>query len=223
MKTSLSAIVLVTAAAFAATFPAAALAQAEKQVQLKQVEADTKMANQEELVGKPAKDFTLIDTQGKEHTLSSYVNEGKIVVLEWFNPQCPIVVRHYERTPTMKKLAEKYAKEDVVWLAVNSGADSTGSAELNEKYRQDWQMSYPVLLDASGDVGRAYGSRNTPAMYVIGKDGVVAYTGGIDNDPRGREDSPTNYVEAAVDALLLGSTVEVGHARPYGCSVKYGR
>lgn len=225
-------LTMVAAGAASLALPCAALAQSETapatgaqpehEVELEMVETSAEMAEVEDLAGKKALDFTLTDTEGKEHTLSTYLNEGKIVVLEWFNPQCPLVVRHHEKeSTTMTDRAEKYAEQGVVWLAINSGSDRSGSAEANEKAREKWEMGYPVLLDETGDVGKTYGSKNTPTMYVIGKDGVIAYAGGIDNNPRGREEEVVNYVEAALDALLAGSNVETAYAEPYGCNVKY--
>lgn len=194
-----------------------------KEVALTTLPTDGKLAGLEDLVGKTAFEFTLTDTEGAEHTLSDYLNDGRIVVLEWFNPQCPIVKRHYGSASTMNDLVSKYADKDVVWLAINSGSDRTGDIKLNEQARQNWSMAHPVLLDPTGDVGKAYGSKNTPTMYVIATDGTIAYGGGIDDDSRGSKQTPFNYVEAAVDALLVGSNIETNYAKPYGCGVKYPR
>ncbi len=181
--------------------------------------------DQKELVGKKAPDFTLVDVEGKEHNLKAYTEEGKVVVLEWFNPKCPYVVKHYERFTTMNDLAKKYKDRGVVWLAVNSATegDSTGGVEVNQAAREEWKINHPVLLDTDGKVGRSYGATNTPNMYVISAEGIVQYAGAIDSDSSARNEGETNYVAQALDAVLAGETVETAYAKPYGCSVKYGR
>ena len=169
------------------------------------------------LVGQPAPAFTLTDASGKAHDLASY--KGKIVVLEWTEQGCPYVKRHVA-SKTMQKLATKYDGK-VIWLAVNSSyfvkADDTSA------WKKDNSITYPVLLDADGKVGRAYGAKTTPHMFVIDAQGKVAYEGAIDSDPRGGAKARTNYVDDAVKALLAGTPAKVPATRPYGCSVKYGK
>jgi peroxiredoxin len=175
-------------------------------------------------VGSPAPDFTLKDTGGGEHRLSGYLAEGKVVVLEWFNPDCPFVRRHHERDKTMSHLNGEYAGKGVVWLAVNSGAPGKQGAgqERNVQARKEYQIAYPVLLDESGMVGRMYGAKTTPHMFVIRPDGILAYAGGIDDDPRGTNEKRTNYVAQALSSCLAGKPVATAHSDSYGCSVKYG-
>ncbi len=219
-------------AAGAVLMPATAMAQAQPQkkptpvaaqpareVKLEKLVKGGEIAEQEDLVGKQATDFTLTDTEGKEHTLSTYLNDGKIVVLEWFNPTCPYVVKHHEVHSTMSDLADKYADRGVVWLAVNSGPRDT--AEGSQKAREKWSIDYPILMDGEGDVGKAYGSKNTPTMYVIDKEGVIQYVGAIDNNRDAKTLGDVNYVEQALEAVLAGSNVETAYAKPYGCNVKY--
>ncbi|MBK7404721.1 MAG: redoxin domain-containing protein [Phycisphaerales bacterium] len=194
-------------------------AQPAQEFKLNKLDKNGKLADQEDLVGKQATDFTLTDTLGEEHTLADYLGEGKIVVLEWFNPTCPYIIKHHQWHTTMTDLAAKYADQDVVWLAINSGKRDT--AEQNEKFRQKWSIEYPVLMDSEGAVGKAYGSKNTPTMYVIDKAGVVRYAGAIDNDSDPKSLGDTNYVEEALDAVIAGSNVETAYAKPYGCGVKY--
>ena len=175
-------------------------------------------------VGKPAPDFTLTDLNGKPFKLSEH--KEKIVVLEWFNPGCPFVVRSHEKD-SLKGLAGELAKEGVVWVAINSGApgkQGTGK-ELNAKAAEKWGMAYPILLDEEGVVGRKYGAKTTPHMYVIDAKGVLAYAGGIDNDPAGElgPDKRENYVREAVAALKKGERVKTATSKPYGCSVKYSK
>src|SRR5690606_33005923 len=125
---------------------------------------------------------------------------------------------------TMSKLHAKYKDKDVVWLAINSGSPGKqgAGAETNKRAKQDWKIAYPICLDESGDVGRAYDAKTTPHMYVIDREGVLRYAGAID-DERALEGGPeVNYVEAALKALLAGEEVETKTSKPYGCSVKYG-
>jgi peroxiredoxin len=176
-------------------------------------------------IGAKIKDFTLKDTDGKEHKLSDYTSKGKTVVLEWFNPGCPFVVRHHESEDTPMKEAYKAFKEkDVVWLAINSGAPGKQGhgVELNARKKKDWGIEYPILIDESGEVGKYFGARTTPHMYVISADSTLVYMGAIDDDPRGRSDDATNYVADALTAHLAGKDVGEPETRPYGCGVKYG-
>lgn len=175
-------------------------------------------------VGQPAPDFTLPDLDGKAHRLSDL--KGKIVVLEWFNPGCPFVVASHTRGSLVT--AARQAPPGVVWLAVNSaapGKQGWGAAENRDAARR-WSMNYPVLLDESGRVGKAYGATNTPHMFVIAADGRLAYKGAIDNSPDGERGSPkggvlVEHVTAAVDDLRAGRPVRTPETRAYGCSVKY--
>jgi DsbC/DsbD-like thiol-disulfide interchange protein len=166
---------------------------------------------------RPAPTFTLTDQAGREVSLGDL--RGKPVVLEWFNPDCPFVVRHHRKQNTMATLANKYEPKGVVWLAVNS--THYMDRAKNEQVHAEWDLAYPVLVDQDGTVGRQYEAKTTPHMYVIDPDGLIVYAGGIDDDPRGRNDSPTNYVDAAITALLADKPLAVHEAKPYGCSVKY--
>jgi peroxiredoxin len=168
-------------------------------------------------VGKPAPAFTLKDEAGKEHSLAQY--QGKVVVLEWTNPECPFVQRHHQGDP-MQNALQGLDLSKVVWLAVDSSSHHT--AKTVAEFKKTKGFGYPVLLDPEGTVGKAYGARTTPHMYVIDEKGVVRYMGAIDDDPRGKaEKTPTNYVRTAVDALLGGKPVPTSTTTPYGCSVKY--
>ena len=170
-----------------------------------------------QFVGTPAPNFKLTDQNGKEHDLGMY--KGKIVVLEWTEEGCPFVRRHYA-AGTMQKTAKKYEGK-VVWLAVNS------SHFVNPEKTQAWAkergITYPVLLDAKGEAGRAYRAKTTPHMFIIGADGKVAYEGAIDDDPHGEKDDVVNFVDQALAALTSGQPVPVKATKPYGCSVKYGK
>jgi peroxiredoxin len=165
--------------------------------------------------GSPAPDFTLKDTTGKDQKLSDY--KGKIVVLEWTNEECPFVVRHYGDTDTMIKLAN--ANPDVVWLAIDSSSHRT--PEILAAWIQKESIPYPVLSDQDGTVGKAYGAKTTPHMFIIAADGTVAYQGSIDNNPRGNKSNVVNNVEKALAELKAGKPVSEASTKPYGCSVKY--
>ena len=175
-------------------------------------------------VGEKAPDFKLADLDGKEHTLSGFTEEGKIVVLEWYNPGCPFVKKHYrDDTMTMNKLADKYREQNVVWVRINSGAPGKQGAgvELNREMAQKWNIEDPILLDESGKVGKMYNARNTPAMAIVHTDGTLAYWGAIDDNRGASKAGKTNYVDMALTQILNGESVSKSKTKPYGCSVKY--
>ena len=170
-------------------------------------------------IGEAAPPLTLHDINGKSHSLADYA--GKIVVLEWINPDCPFVVRHYN-LDTMTNLASK--NKDVVWLAIATG--NTADAESLKTFAQKESISYPILLDPEGTAGKAYGAKKTPHMYIINKDGKLAYMGGIDDQEIGEPNAPAkdgtvNYVDKALTELASGSTVSQSETKAYGCGVKY--
>ncbi|MBC7785238.1 MAG: redoxin domain-containing protein [Burkholderiales bacterium] len=149
-------------------------------------------ADKEVAIGSAAPAFTLKDQTGKDVSLSDFA--GKIVVLEWFNEQCPIVVGHY-KDEKMNKVASTYTDKGVVWLAINSSNFAT--PKTNEAAATAWKMSRPILDDSKGEIGHAYAATNTPHMYIIGKDGKLAYRGAIDSkeNPSANEGGKTvNYV-----------------------------
>ncbi|MHC4595924.1 MAG: redoxin domain-containing protein [Planctomycetota bacterium] len=169
---------------------------------------------------KKAPAFRLNSFCGKTVNLSDY--RGKNVVLEWLNFECPFVKYHYEKTNTMIDLAKKYKDENVVWLAVNSTNHTT--PEANNDFAEKHKLSYLILDDRSGKVGRAYGAKTTPHMYVINTKGNVVYVGAIDNSPMGnKKEGVINYVDKALAELTAGKPVSTRESKPYGCSVKYPR
>jgi peroxiredoxin len=172
-------------------------------------------------VGEAAPAFTLKDLDGKAHNLSDF--RGKTVVLEWFNPECPFVVKHHKTNKTFAELYENYQSKDVVFLAINSGAAGKqgNGVELNKKMKDEWKIQYPILVDEDGKVGRAFGAKTTPHMFVIDKDGKLVYAGAIDNNRDRSKAGDKNYVKNALDAVLAGKPVEESSTQPYGCSVKY--
>ena len=167
-------------------------------------------------VGKPAPAFTLKDEAGKEHSLAQY--QGKIVVLEWTNPGCPYVQRHY-KAKTMQNTLKDFDAKKVVWLAVDS--TSSNAPEKSASWKKEQGFTYSVLQDPDGKVGKAYGAKTTPHMYIIDEKGVLQYAGAIDDDPRGKSATPVNHVKAAVKAMQSGQSVPEATTDPYGCSVKY--
>jgi peroxiredoxin len=172
-------------------------------------------------VGADAPKFTLKDQTGKDVSLTDF--SGKVVVLEWFNEGCPFVVKHY-KNGDMNKLADAYKGKDVVWLRINSTAKAT--QESNAKIAADWKIDGPILLDADGEVGHDYGATNTPHMYIVNKDGVLAYKGAIDSNNSSKQADiagSTNYVAQALDELVAGKAVSEPENKAYGCSVKYAK
>ena len=167
-------------------------------------------------VGKPAPEFKAMDETGKTWDLAQL--KGRAVVLEWTNPDCPFVKRHYS-AETMEKLAAALGAKDVVWLAVNSTRYNTPVD--TKKWKAEHGFAYPTLQDADGTIGHAYGARTTPHMYVIDGQGVLRYAGAIDDDPDGESAKPVNYVDGGVKALLAGASPDPSETKPYGCSVKY--
>ncbi|HEX8524584.1 MAG TPA: redoxin domain-containing protein [Tepidisphaeraceae bacterium] len=195
---------LIAVVALTFAFGALSIARAESQAQAE--------------VGKAAPNFSLQDQDGKTVSLDAF--KGKIVVLEWFNEGCPYVKRHYEQGNTMNTLVDKYASKSVIWLAINSTNGKNN--ESNKKVFADWKLNHPILNDVDKAAAKAYGAKTTPHMFVIDKDGKLAYSGAIDNDPDGNKtEGKVNYVEKAVDELLNGQPVSEPKTKSYGCGVKY--
>ena len=176
-------------------------------------------------VGSTAPDFSVSDSKGKTHSLAQY--KGKYVVLEWFNPECPFVKKHYG-PGNMQKLQEEFTGKGVVWLSIDSsapGKEGNLSAEQGEKKLAEWKVkSTALLLDPDGKVGQAYGAKNTPHMFVVNPEGKIVYEGAIDSkaSPNPADiPSSTNYVKVALDESMGGKPVSNPNTKPYGCSVKY--
>jgi len=176
-------------------------------------------------VGQPAPAFSLPGSDGKTHALADY--SGKIVVLEWFNRECPFVKKHYD-SQNMQKLQRNYTAKDVVWLSVISSAPGKqGHATASEAATTAKELNATptvVLLDESGSVGQSYGAKTTPHMFLIDPDGKLLYMGGIDSIASpDADDIPkaTQYVKVAFGEASAGKPVSNPSTRPYGCSVKY--
>jgi hypothetical protein len=182
-------------------------------------------ANARVSVNQPAPDFTATDSNGKEHRLSDF--KGKTVVLEWTNHDCPYVRKHYD-SGNMQALQKAATGKGVVWLSVISSAPGkqghVSGAQANTLTNSRNAAPTAVLLDESGDIGRLYGAKTTPHMYIVDAGGNLVYMGGIDNIPSTDTDDiarATNYVDATLNALSSGQPVKDAVTRPYGCSVKY--
>jgi peroxiredoxin len=174
-------------------------------------------------IGKPAPDFSLPDLDGKTVALSGL--KGKVVVLEWFNPECPFVQRAHTKG-SLAGLAKKHA--NVVWLAVNSGGPGKqgSGVEKNRAAKADFGIAHQILLDESGTAGKAYGATNTPHLFVIDEQGTLVYAGAIDNSPDGEGKSPeggtlVNFVDQALADVAAGRAVRTPSTKAYGCGVKY--
>jgi len=176
-------------------------------------------------VGKPAPDFTGVDSNGIKHSLSQY--KGKTVVLEWTNHDCPYVKKHYN-SGNMQTLQNNATANGIVWLSIISSKPGkqghVSGKQANQLSQSRNAAPTAVILDVTSEIGLLYGAKTTPHMYIIDKTGQLVYMGGIDNIPSKDEDDiagAKNYVRAALDAMAAGNTIEDNITRPYGCSVKY--
>ncbi len=175
--------------------------------------------------GEQAPAFSVVDANGATRTLAEF--EGQMVILEWTNHQCPYVRKHYD-AGAMQALQQETTADGIVWLQVISSApgeqghlDGPGALA-----RVQTENAHPTatLLDASGVMGRAYGARNTPQMFIISPEGAVLYQGAIDDRPSARPstlEGATNYVRAALADIAAGRSVQIAETTPYGCTVKY--
>ena len=178
------------------------------------------------VVGEAAPGFTLTDIKGTTHNLSDF--KGKTVVLEWVNPECPFVVKHYEKSGNIPALQKTATADGVVWLSINSAA--TGKqGDFDAEKVAAWSAKTKAsptayLRDADGKVGKAYGAKTTPQIYVINAGGVLVYNGAIDSirstDAADIAKSE-NFAAAALASVKAGQPVAKATTQPYGCSVKY--
>jgi peroxiredoxin len=176
-------------------------------------------------VGQAPPDFSAVDTAGKTHKLSDF--KGKLVVLEWTNPGCPFVMKHYGGG-NMQGLQKEFTGKGVVWLSINSTERESGDYLAPAKLA-GWMLEKrgaptATLMDESGKIGQLYGAKTTPHMYIVSPQGVLIYAGGIDSVPSARVDdikTATNYVRQGLNEALAGKAISMASTRPYGCSVKY--
>jgi peroxiredoxin len=176
-------------------------------------------------IGSPAPDISATDTNGKTQTLSQY--KGKYVVLEWTNPDCPFVHKHYD-SGNMQKLQKDYTSKGVVWLSINSSASGKqgnySPEQWNELVKEKGAAPTAVLLDPDGKIGKTYGAKTTPHIFIINPEGKLVYEGGIDSiasPDQSDIQKATNYVKVALDESMSGKPVTTPTSKPYGCSVKY--
>ena len=176
-------------------------------------------------VGATAPAFSLTDSAGKTVSLADY--KGKFVVLEWTNPGCPFVQKHYG-SGNMQKLQAEFTKKGVAWLTVDSSATGQQGAFTADEAKAAKNGLYKdasaLLLDPDGTVGHLYGATNTPDMYIINPEGKLIYEGAIDSIASADKadiEKATNYVQTSLDEALAGKPVDKAQTKPYGCSVKY--
>lgn len=184
------------------------------------------MAFADAKVGAAAPDFSVKDANGKNHTLADY--KGKTVVLEWYNKDCPYVRKHYDGKKNMQNTQAEITGKGVVWLTVVSSAKGKqghqSPADTLANAKKEGMNSTAILLDEDGKMGKAYGAKTTPHMYLIDKEGKLRYNGAIDsNDSADKAtiDTAENYIKAAVNSHLKGEKIAKETSKPYGCGVKY--
>jgi hypothetical protein len=175
--------------------------------------------------GRSAPDFSVTDTGGGQHVLAAY--GGKTVILEWTNHECPYTVKHYA-TGNMQALQTAATGSGAIWLTIVSsrpGAQGfVGAAEADRLTASRNARPTGVVLDPTGQLGRLYGARTTPHMFIIDGRGLLVYMGAIDDRPDASHASikrARNYVREALDAVAAGRPVNAASTRPYGCSIKY--
>lgn len=176
-------------------------------------------------VGAPAPDFSVKDADGKTHTLSEF--KGKNVVIEWYNPECPFVRKHYDSKNMQKTQAEAVAK-GFVWLTVDSSPEGKQgyltATDAKAQYSKEGSKATAILLDSTAAMGKAYEAKTTPHMYVVDAKGVLRYNGAIDSNDSAKPEtiaSAENYVTAAVTAIAKNEKVAKETTKPYGCGMKY--
>jgi peroxiredoxin len=176
-------------------------------------------------LGKMAPDFTLVNAEGKKHSLSDY--KGKYVVLEWVNYDCPFVKKHYH-SDNMQSFQADYAKKDVVWLSICSSAPGKQGyfegEELSKRIVAEKSKATEYLIDADGKVGRIYEAKTTPHMFIVDPEGNLVYAGGIDDKASTKMEDikeSNNFIVMALNEVLKGKKISNPVTAPYGCSVKY--
>lgn len=178
------------------------------------------------VVGQAAPDFTVTDINGQKHSLSAY--KGKTVVLEWVNPECPFVKKHYQGSSNMPDTQKAVAAEGAVWLTINSGHDGAqgdfSAAEVAAWQKSTGAAPTAYIRDQDGKVGKLYDARHTPTLFIVNPEGTLVYAGGIDdiNSANAADIAKaTNYVKAAMADLKAGRPVARANTKAYGCGVKY--
>ncbi len=193
-------------------------------IALAAIAARTPQAHAAATVGQAAPDFSATDALGKTHKLSDF--KGKHVVLEWTNPNCPFVVKHY--SGNMQALQAEFMGKGVVWLSVNStnkkSRDYLEPVKLTAWRAEKKASSSAMLMDDSGEIGELYNAKTTPHLYIINPQGLLIYSGAIDSIASAKVDdikTATNYVRQGLNEALAGKAISVAASRPYGCFIKY--
>ena len=175
--------------------------------------------------GSPAPEFSYTDINGNEGKLSDL--KGSYVVIEWFNHGCPFVAKHYD-AKKMQELQTKYTDKEVVWISVNSTYEGHGDYRDNAESKQDAEKfgtdATHIVVDADGDIGKLYGAKTTPHIFIIDPDGVLIYQGAAD-DIKSTDTADiakaNNYIDLSMTEALSDKDISNPETRPYGCSVKY--
>jgi peroxiredoxin len=176
-------------------------------------------------VGQKAPDFSLTDIDGKRRTLQEFVSAGKAVVLFWFDPDCQVIKRHFQIDRTFPGLYSSYGKRKVIFVAINSADSGRALLATRADFVKEWRAHSPILIDSGGTVGKIYGSKSSPHIFVVGSDGIIKYAGAIDNDTKGEKAGAgqIDYLVLALDEILAGKPVTEAETDPYGCRIKYSR
>lgn len=170
-------------------------------------------------IGELAPAFTLKDTAGKEHDIGAAVKDGKVVVIEWFNPECEWTAKQHG-SRRMAETYKKFASQGVAWFAINSA--TTGKSADPARTRQaitDWAIAYPVLMDADGRVARLYGASVTPQIFIIDREGKIGYMGAVDDAKKLTDAATRNYLDDALTRLAEGETLSSPKTEPVGCQI----
>ena len=182
-------------------------------------------ANSVARIGLNAPDFSLTDTDGNKRTLQEFVSGGKTLVLFWFDPDCQVVRRHFQMDRTFPGLYSAYNGRKVVFAAVSSADSGRTLSATKADFVKEWRTHSPILIDSVGTVGKLYGAKSSPHVFVIGSDGILKYSGAIDNDAKGEKvgEKQIDYLIKALDEILAGKPVTEAETKPYGCRIKYPR
>lgn len=179
----------------------------------------------EAVVGEAAPDFTAADTNNQTHAISGY--KGKVIVLEWFNHGCPFVKKYY-KSGKMQELQKTYTDKGIIWLSICSSAQGKQgyqtAEEANTTVTEKEIEATAVIIDQEGVIGKKYGAKTTPHMFIIDTEGILVYNGAIDDKPSTKVadvETANNYVVAALEEIMAGKEVSTPTSVPYGCSVKY--
>ncbi len=174
-------------------------------------------------LGDAAPAFKLQDLDGKEVDIGALTKEGKIIVLEWFNPECDWVAKYHKDSRLIADTHKKFAAEGVKWFAIDSSSNAGASdAERHRKAKADWGIQYPILRDNGDRIARLYGAKVAPHIFIIGADGKIAYMGAVDDAATVTAKGTRNYLADALQSVVAGETVKIGMTPPQGCPLGKG-